>query len=519
MIIITSAAYVSDEIGVEIGNIPPSFLPIGNKRFYELQFESLRSNFNEKIFLSIPVSYRLTNYDRERINYLGINLICVPEELSLSESVLYVINSIGIYDDPVKILHGDTYLKDYPQDLDCIAISSSDDNYNWESEEYQLSNDVWCGFFAFSDIKLFIKFLTLNRINFVEAVRSYQLIINFTFFYAADWLDIGHVNTYFRSRSRFTTERSFNNLTISSNSVKKTGISRDKILAEAAWFINLPTSLKTYVPQLISYDKNLGNEYYEIEYLPLLPLNELFVNGLLDFNFWSRINKLLSSLLHSFESSINLDHSIIKSISDDFSILVVDKTLKRISEAHDFFDFDLNAELIINGVEVPSLNDIISHCQEYVLKLPPLPSVIHGDLCFSNILFDSRLCALKIIDPRGLNASGERSIYGDLKYDIAKIVHSYIGLYDFIIAGRFKFLQINKLNMTIDFDLDDSIISIQNKLLDSGKLLNIKFIDILPLVVLLFISMIPLHADNPIRQKAFFANSLRVYLIWKGVKL
>jgi hypothetical protein len=41
--------------------------------------------------------------------------------------------------------------------------------------------------------------------------------------------------------------------------------------------------------------------------------------------------------------------------------------------------------------------------------------------------------------------------------------------------------------------------------------------DVQPLVVLLFLSMLPLHSDNPARQAAFFANALRLYIDWKRV--
>lgn len=42
-----------------------------------------------------------------------------------------------------------------------------------------------------------------------------------------------------------------------------------------------------------------------------------------------------------------------------------------------------------------------------------------------------------MIDPRGITASGEMTIYGDASYDIAKLSHSIIGLYDWIIAGYY----------------------------------------------------------------------------------
>lgn len=55
MILITSAAYVDQEFVSEIGLIPPSFLPVQNRRLYELQVEMLREqDLNDDIHLSIP---------------------------------------------------------------------------------------------------------------------------------------------------------------------------------------------------------------------------------------------------------------------------------------------------------------------------------------------------------------------------------------------------------------------------------------------------------------------------------
>lgn len=50
MILITSAAYISNELRIEFGVIPPCLLPIGNRTLLEYQAESIRKISNEKIF-------------------------------------------------------------------------------------------------------------------------------------------------------------------------------------------------------------------------------------------------------------------------------------------------------------------------------------------------------------------------------------------------------------------------------------------------------------------------------------
>jgi len=60
---------------------------------------------------------------------------------------------------------------------------------------------------------------------------------------------------------------------------------------------------------------------------------------------------------------------------------------------------------------------------------------MHGDLCFCNILYDINSQAIKLLDPKG--SFGKIGIYGDIKYDIAKLKHYVHGKYDFIINDLF----------------------------------------------------------------------------------
>ena len=132
---------------------------------------------------------------------------------------------------------------------------------------------------------------------------------------------------------------------------------------------------------------------------------------------------------------------------------------------------------------------------------------------FSNILFDSRTQRIKVIDPRAINNCGEFSLLGDQKYDLAKLTHSIIGLYDHIIAGRYQLISIDTAHVEIVFDIDKRIIDIQKIFMSSVFLENIVVKDILPLVILLFLSMLPLHSDRPDRQKAMLINALRLYVL------
>ncbi len=51
MILINSAAYVNDDLRAEFGLLPPCFLPLGNRRLYHHQIESLRKAFPEEKYI------------------------------------------------------------------------------------------------------------------------------------------------------------------------------------------------------------------------------------------------------------------------------------------------------------------------------------------------------------------------------------------------------------------------------------------------------------------------------------
>jgi len=132
--------------------------------------------------------------------------------------------------------------------------------------------------------------------------------------------------------------------------------------------------------------------------------------------------------------------------------------------------------------------------------------IIHGDMCFPNILCDPVSRLFKFIDPRG--SFRESGIYGDARYDLAKLLHSLDGGYDFLIHDMFalehrgtrvglqQFFPANRAGVLKAFE----------RTLGSGH----DLVELRTIEGLLFLSMCPLHADDPKRQVAMFVTGLRV---------
>ena len=131
--------------------------------------------------------------------------------------------------------------------------------------------------------------------------------------------------------------------------------------------------------------------------------------------------------------------------------------------------------------------------------------LIHGDLCFSNIFCDFKNKNFKLIDPRGKWGS---TMFGDLKYDVAKLRHSVVGGFDTITNGlcTASVSEGNHIAMKIfEPKNHQEVYKYLDELIQNQWNLNeIKLIE-----GLLFISMLPLHKDHFERQLAFYSIGIQ----------
>jgi len=534
MILITSGAYLQDEFVSEVGLLPPSFLPVGNKCLYEKQVIFLRENCSssEDIYLSIPESYKVGDYDVLRLQELGVRLIEVPDSLSLGESILYCWNSIGLHCDSLTLLHGDTlFVGDCLCKGDLIAVHENhglyrrakfDKNY----KKLQELHDDWAyerdrvvsGFFRFSKPHYLMKTLIESKSDFIKAVIDYHKFQELAISSDGEWLDFGHINDFYRSRACATTQRVFNELAISTRTVCKSSKTNPrKIFAEGKWFEQLPSSLRIYTPTLLHFDQS----GYQLEYLYLLPLSDLFVFTVLDSGNWSVVFNSIDTMLKDFAS-----YPLPATESDMVkanSILYLEKTLHRLEQFSQETGFDVHSTYIgLTGDKMFTLAEMARYSGKWIKETTPDDmAIIHGDLCFSNLLYDARSESIKCIDPRGISANDKVSLYGDKRYELAKIYHSVVGLYDLIIAERFE---VSKSNLN-----EYEIMFFHNKVRQSEIADNFRSgilfesgyeeKEILAITVHLFLSMLPLHSDNSKRQDAFIANALRLFRLLREDKV
>lgn len=123
---------------------------------------------------------------------------------------------------------------------------------------------------------------------------------------------------------------------------------------------------------------------------------------------------------------------------------------------------------------------------------------MHGDFCFSNILYDMPSGIVRLIDPRGSFGEQCVGIYGDQKYDLAKLAHSAEYGYDFLVNGLYT---VRRAGSVIEYSLATRecaplVASLSRTLITE---LGYDNDDISLLTSLLFLSMCPLHSENSTR--------------------
>ncbi|MGS0682199.1 capsular biosynthesis protein [Shewanella sp. 125m-7] len=516
MYLITSAALIATELQSEFGPIPPSFLPVGNKRLFHHQLALIPHG--ERVILTLPEGFTPSQYDLDTLAQRCIELLYLPTHLSLGESIVYALNLLEFeHNESLFILHGDTLFDHIGPEVDQLGLSQVEDNYDWAeynpntaklssfSHEQQPSSELISnGFFSFSTPKALVRHIIKQDWDFIQGLNAYIQDKGMAPHIYQNWYDFGHIHTYYQSKSRMTTQRAFNEMSISGQVVTKTSFKKNKLSAEANWYQTIPGPLRCYTPQLLSTLEAKESFSYSIEYLHLTALNELYVFSQLPAFSWRKILKSCCQFLKHAGEYCDKDEPTLNA-------LFANKTQQRLSNYAANAAVDINLPLTVNGKLQPSLARLAKLSLDFLPADTRRMNILHGDFCFSNILYDFRTCNIKVIDPRGIDAQDKVTTYGNTVYDIAKLAHSVIGLYDSIIAGYFKgTLEQQNLSFSIASDSrQEQIIA------DFIKLIHEEFSitenELYAMQIQLFLSMLPLHSDTPERQLGFIGNAYRLF--------
>ena len=137
----------------------------------------------------------------------------------------------------------------------------------------------------------------------------------------------------------------------------------------------------------------------------------------------------------------------------------------------------------------------------------PSVSVIgHGDPCFSNVLYNRTAQVFKFIDPKG--ALKESDLWTNPYYDLAKISHSICGLYDFYNNDLFDIKVDADLGLRAVVDFSNApYVQLFKQQLEAN---SYDYMTVRVYEASLFLSMLPLHIDNPRKVLGLVLNAARI---------
>lgn len=225
--------------------------------------------------------------------------------------------------------------------------------------------------------------------------------------------------------------RSFNTIEVDTvrGIVRKSSTNPEKLEAEILFYVNAPTYMKRLLPKLHEYSETFS--WYEMENIEYKTVTEIVTQRELSAEQWTRLFFLLGELLSECKGKYG------RSDFTDLYQILIHKAIVRARETE-------NVELrdiffigsVVNGKRMTGLADLLIENSGVLFRVDKKISVLHGDLCFSNILVNDEITDMRLIDPRG--GFDSPSIYGPAVYDVAKMAQSVYSWYDKIIEGQYQ---------------------------------------------------------------------------------
>jgi dTDP-glucose pyrophosphorylase len=341
-----------------------------------------------------------------------------------------------------------------------------------------------------------------------DALEPYVLDGRLDGYTTGVWFDCGNPDLLTSSRRRLLQSREFNEVQVDDllGTLTKRSRHRAKLLGEINYYRQLPNDVVAFFPRLVDHSLAPEDTFMTLEYYGCGTLSEFWVFEQHSNFQWSRIFQSLSRII-SHLGRYTVDISETASFNFYWT-----KTLERIAafEQQDpFFRKLVTAtELRLNGETLRGWPTIIRDLEERLRALCSLTTgqLIHGDLCFPNILFDQSSHLFKLIDPRG--SFGETGIFGDPRYDVAKLLHSINGGYDLLIHEMFSLRRDGEDVSLRQFFPENRAGVLEEFEAVFGERFDLAEVRLLE--GLLFLSMCALHRENPQRQTAMFMIGLRL---------
>lgn len=316
-------------------------------------------------------------------------------------------------------------------------------------------------------------------------------------------VDIGRIGNFIQCVTGNFDSRYFNSLQGDEYTlVKSSTNNKKKIKSEYTYYYLLPEDMKFWYVMPFDYHEDGEKASYRMERLHIPDLSIKWVHGSVDEG---EFEELMDKYFYFFQNR----HQRVctrKEYEALLNVLYVDKVKARISELEKLPEYEkIRKVLEASGNSVNSLAEQYFQLKEIIERKNhyPIISVIgHGDPCFANTLYNRSTKTLKFIDPKG--ALTEDELWTNPYYDIAKLSHSVCGSYDFFNNALFDIRLDENFSYQLDINFDNTCYKeiFRKKAEENGfDYLTVRIYE-----ASLFLSMLPLHIDNPLKVLGFILN-------------
>ena len=529
---------------------PKAMLPLHNKPLIAWHLDKLIEEEVKKAII-------IVGYKKEKLieyvnkfysDKIDITYIEQRELKGLAHAIKQGLDTLSeeqLENNNLLIILGDTIIKDplkglLEEDYSWIGYKEVDDYKRWclmetshnevvrfiDKPDYDpMTRKAVIGIYYFHDIfelysniqEIIKKGVTIKgEFQLSSAMELYMDSYSLCSIQFNDWYDCGEVETFNNTRKNIT--RNFNNIKVTDDNtiIKMSPSNNKKIIQEINWYSSIPNKLKVYTPQLIDFDKHVEVDepaFYELEYINFNPMQELFLYNLPDLPTWEKLFENVFHMIDKFKQ-YSVDANFDYDAHEDVYITKTNNRIEELKSQNPLWEKIMSQNFItINGKAYKNMPLIIDEIFDIVRENILTDcrdnwQIIHGDLFFGNMIYDINSNTLKVIDPRG--NFGKDGIYGDIRYDIAKLYHSIYGKYDFIVNDLYS-LQYNNhdFNYIIyDSKRHEDIIKTFDKYIENNGFYKN---DIFAITSLLFMSMIPLHKENLNNQIMMYLTAIQMF--------
>ena len=543
LLLVPSAILVPDELRLDVGSVPTGMIPLEGKPMMEHLVDAYADLELERVVAvgegSDSIRKHISRSDHDW------KVVDASSSSSIGETVLTTLNAFNadqLCERPLYVNFADTLISPIRRATseNVVSYQRRDRTYRWTTfniESGRITGVVgkgkrgdsgrkpcFAGQFGLLDANTFRQTLqetpaqSDNGLDyFYRALLSYLDTTDYKLLEPDSWIDVGHLDTYHRAKKRFLNAREFNELeNFGKNVITKRSEDTETLINEITWYQNIPKELQPYLPRIYNYSTDLEDPYVKMEYIGYPSLSDLQLHGSHGQHIWNNIFHQMFNMHHEFQAYTADAEQ--KTIKNSLKNMYLQKTRRRLNRLRDDDRFTpiFEAENVqVNGTDYPSVDKMLKSLDEVVAESNLLNreylSIIHGDLCLPNILYDPRNEILKLIDPRG--KFGDFDIYGDPRYDYAKLRHSIVGHYEHLINNQFE----------ADVDIDNAELYYQihttkeqdkrearfDSMLVSQTDVDIQEIKLIE--ALLFLSMVPLHNDSYKRQLSMLSQGIEKF--------